>query len=141
MLGRERSSRRLAKAVYENFVFMYLSERTKPDFRTIARFRKDNSEFLKGVFKETVSFAVEKNLVDLSCVAIDGSMFKASASKKQSVKKEHLDILDKAVDKMFAEDIELDEVEDELYGDKDNGGLTGMDRRDMKRLVREFRDK
>ncbi|MFH0898297.1 MAG: transposase [bacterium] len=141
MLGRERSSRRLAKAVYENFVFMYLSERCKPDFRTISRFRKDNAEFLKVVFKETVGFAVEKDLVDLSCIAIDGSMFKASASKKRSVKREHLDILDKAIDKMIAEDIELDELEDEIYGDKDNGGLTGMDRRDMKRLVREFRDK
>ena len=47
MLGRVRSSRKLARACRENFVFMYLAEKVSPDFRTVSRFRKDNSEFVK----------------------------------------------------------------------------------------------
>src|SRR3989339_1947411 len=47
MLSRERSSRRLASACRENFVFMYLAEKVQPNFRTIARFRKNNSSFVK----------------------------------------------------------------------------------------------
>jgi len=30
------------------------------------------------------------------------------------------------------------ELEDELYGDNANDGLTGIDRRDMKKIVREY---
>src|SRR3989338_4386037 len=40
MLSRIRSSRKLAAATRESFIFMYLAEKVNPDFRTIARFRK-----------------------------------------------------------------------------------------------------
>lgn len=70
MLYKVRSSRKLAKATIENFVFMYLAEKVNPDFRTISRFRKDNSEFVKNAFKKTVELASEHNLVDLSFISI-----------------------------------------------------------------------
>jgi len=38
MLCRTRSSRKLAKATIENFVFMYLAEKVNPNFRTINRY-------------------------------------------------------------------------------------------------------
>ena len=37
MLSRIRSSRKLASATRESFIFMYLAEKVSPDFRTIAR--------------------------------------------------------------------------------------------------------
>lgn len=138
MLCKTRSSRKLAKATIENFVFMYLSEKVSPDFRTINRFRKDFPEFVKNAFKKTVELAVENKLVDLSFLSIDGSTFKAYAGKKRYFDKKALDKLDKAIGRMIEEDIALDELEDELYGDNANDGLTGIDRRDMKRIVREF---
>ena len=48
-----------------------------------------------------------------------------------------MDKLDKAIDKMIEEDIEIDELEEELFGYKEEG-LTGMDKKDLKRIVREF---
>ena len=141
MLGRERSSRKLAKACHENFVFMFLAEKLSPTYRTIAKFRKNNTNFLKESFRKTVEFASKNNLIDLSFISIDGSMLKANASKKRTVKKEGLDILDKAIDKMIKDDIALDELEDELYGDNPNDGLTGLDKKDIKRIVNEYRDK
>lgn len=138
MLCRTRSSRKIAKAVKENFVFMYLSEKVCPDFRTINRFRKDNVDFVKCSFKRTVDVAVKNKLVDLSFLSIDGSTFKACAGNKRYVDKNGLDKLDKAIDRMVDEDIALDELEDELYGDSANDGCTGIDRRDIKKIVREF---
>ena len=39
---------------------------------------------------------------------------------------------------MVEEDIKLDELEEELFGDKEEG-LTGMDEADLRRIVREYR--
>ena len=137
MLSRVRSSRKLAASCRENFVMMYLAEKTQPDFRTIARFRKCNAQFVKDAFRKTVEIASGKKLIDLSFISIDGSKIKAYASKKRYFDKIALDKLDKAIDKMIKEDIEIDEIEEELFGDKEEG-LTGMDKKDLKRIVREF---
>ena len=138
MLLKVRSSRKLSRACRENFVFMYLAEKVCPDFRTIARFRKDNPEFVKDAFKKTVELASENNLADLSFISIDGSMLKANASKKKYFDNKNLDKLDKAIDKMVEEDIKIDELEEELFGDNEEG-LTGIDKRDLRRIVRDHR--
>lgn len=137
MLSRIRSSRKLAAGCRENFVIMYLAEKVQPDFRTIARFRKDNAEFVKDAFKKTLELAEKNKIIDISSVFIDGTKIKAYASKKRYLGKIALDKLDKAIDKMIKEDIEIDEIEEELFGDKEDG-LTGFDRRDLKNIVREF---
>ncbi len=136
MLSRIRSSRKLASATRESFIFMYLAEKVNPDFRTIARFRKDNEGFIKDAFKQTVKLASDCKIIDLSFIGIDGSKIKAYASKKMYFGKEMLDKLDQAVDKMLEEDIALDELEEKIFGDKEEG-LTGMDERDLRKVVRE----
>jgi transposase len=137
MLHKVRSSRKLAGACRENFVFMYLAEKVNPDFRTINRFRKDNSEFVKDAFKKTVEIASKNNLIDLSFISIDGSTLKANAGSKRYFNKKGLDKLNKAIEKMIEEDIALDELEDQLFDDREEG-LTGIDRRDIKKIVREY---
>jgi len=138
MLCKVRSSRKLAGAARENFVFMYLAEKVNPDFRTIARFRKDNPEFVKNTFKKTVELANKSKLIDLSFISIDGSMLKAYAGKKRYFDKKGLDKLDKAIDKMVEEDIAIDEIEEQIFGDKEEG-LTGIDERDLRRIVRDYK--
>lgn len=141
MLSRIRSSRKLAAATRENFIFMYLAEKLNPDFRTVARFRKDNSKFIKDTFKQTVKLASDYKILDMNFIGIDGSKIKAQASKKQYFDKEGLDKLDKAIDKMMKEDIALDELEEKLFGDKEEG-ITNIDKRDLKKIVREnFKNK
>mgnify|MGYP001564958156 FL=1 len=137
MLSRIRSSRKLAVSCRENFIMMYLAEKTQPDFRTIAKFRKDNARFIKDAFKKTVEIASEKKLIGLSFISLDGSKIKAYASKKRYFNKIALDKLDKSIDKIIKEDIELDELEGELFGGKEEG-LTGVDKNDLKKIVREF---
>ena len=136
MLSRIRSSRKLAAATRESFIFMYLAEKVNPDFRTIARFRKDNASFIKDTFKHTVKLASDYKIIDLSFIGIDGSKMKACASRKQYFDKAGLDKLDKAIDKMLEEDIALDELEEQIFGDKEEG-ITGIDERDLRKIVRE----
>jgi len=137
MLAGVRSSRKLASACRENLVFMFLAEKVGPDFRTIARFRKDNAGFVKDAFKKTVEIASGHDLVDLSFISIDGSMLKANAGKKRYFNRKGLDSLDKAVEKMIKGDIALDELEDKVFDNREEG-LTGVDRRDLKKIVREY---
>lgn len=138
MLSKERSSRKLAAACRENFVFMYLAERVQPNFRTVARFRKNNPEFIKIAFKETVHLAASCDLVDLRLLCIDGSKIKANASKKSYLKKGQVDQLDLIIDKMVEEDIKQDEADAERYGEKEEN-LTTLENKNINEIVRKYR--
>ena len=78
IIDKVRSSRRVAKNIRENIVYIYLSEMLTPDFRMISNFRKNNPELLKEVFTHTVSFAKEEGSLDLSYLCADGSKIKAN---------------------------------------------------------------
>ena len=138
MLSKERSSRKLASACRENFVFMYLAEKVQPNFRTIARFRKGNAEFIKETFKETVNLASENDLIDLSLLCIDGSTIKANANLRKCLKKEQAEIFGSIISKMIEEDIKQDEIDKKLNSKEEN--LIEMDRRDLKKIVSEYRN-
>src|SRR3989344_4442451 len=139
MLSKERSSRKLACACRENFVFMYLAEKVQPNFRTIARFRKNNALFVKEAFKETVNLASEYNLIDLNVICVDGSKIKANASKKAFLKKEQLNQFDSIIDKMVEEDIEQDEIDKESYDAKEEN-ITNLEIKNLKEIVKNYRN-
>src|SRR3990167_9918601 len=137
MLSKERSSRKLAGACRENFVFMYLAEKVQPNFRTISRFRKNNKEFVKETFKETVELASENNLVDLNLICIDGSKIKANSSKKMFLTKEQIERLDSIIDKMIEEDVKQDEMDKEIYGNKEEN-KTNLEIKNLKMIVENY---
>src|SRR3989339_717054 len=139
MLSKERSSRKLAGACRENFVFMYLAEKVQPNFRTIARFRKNNFSFVKEAFKETINLAEEYNLIDLNVICTDDSKIKANASKKAFLKKEQLSQLDSIIDKMVEEDIEQDEIDKESYDAKEEN-ITNLEIKNLKEIVKNYRN-
>src|SRR3989344_436237 len=138
MLSKERSSRKLACACRENFVFMYLAEKVQPNFRTIARFRKNNASFVKETFRETVNLASENNLVDLSVICLDGTTIKANANTKKCIKRNQLEAIDSIVNKMIEDDIKQDEIDEKIHDSEEN--MTEMDKRDFKQIVNEYRD-
>lgn len=117
VLDRVRSSRRLARNARENVVYMYLSEKVTPDFRTISDFRKDNSEVVKEVFKHTVSFAKEEGLLDLSHLSTDASKVKANASNRRVFTKEEVGVLLRFVDEELEEWAIRDTIEDNAFGE------------------------
>jgi len=83
-LNQVRSSRRLEKETYRNVEVMWLLKKLKPDFKTIADFRKDNKSAIKKVCKEFTLLCKKLDLFGGELVAIDGSKFKACNSKKRN---------------------------------------------------------
>ena len=75
-----RSSRKIAKAARENVVYIYLTEKTRPDFRTINEFRKANGKLIRNVFRELNTFAYEEGLMDLSHLSTDGTILEANSN-------------------------------------------------------------
>lgn len=113
-----RSSRKIAKNTQENIVYIYLAEKTQPDFRTISDFRKNNQELVKQLFLELNKFALAHGMIDLNYLIMDGTKLRADANNKRIVDKETLEKLAKYIDRMIEEGIKVDEEEDKLYGDR-----------------------
>jgi len=76
-LNRIQSSRRLEREAQRNVELMWLTGRLRPDFKTIANFRKDNGRAIRNVCRQLVVLCQKLDLFAQAVVAIDGSKFKA----------------------------------------------------------------
>ena len=81
-LNQVRSSRRLERESHRNVELLWLLNRLCPDFKTIADFRKVNRHAIVGTCRAFTRFCREQDLFGAELVAIDGSKFRAVASKK-----------------------------------------------------------
>jgi transposase len=73
-----RSSRKIERECYRNIELMWLIGNLRPDFKTIADFRKDNKAQIKAAFQRFSMICCELGLVGKEIVAVDGSKFRAS---------------------------------------------------------------
>jgi transposase len=80
-----RSSRKLARLARQEATFVYLAGGGQPNYRTLARFRRENAAAFTAVFQETVVLALHLGLAKLGHVALDGTKLKANASKHKAM--------------------------------------------------------
>ena len=80
-----RSSRKLARLARQEATFASLAGGGRPDYRTLARFRRDNAAAFTAIFQETVVLALRLGLARLGHVALDGTKLKANASKHKAL--------------------------------------------------------
>lgn len=97
-LNRVRSSRRLEAEATRNLEVIWLLRGVRPDFKTIADFRKDNRACFKGVFKAFNLLCRKLELFGAELVAIDGAKFKAVNSPKRHYTAEQLQELVEQID-------------------------------------------
>jgi transposase len=90
-LNQTSSTRRLEKECHRNLEVLWLMKQLAPDFKTIADFRKDNGQAIKRVCRQFVLFCKQAGLVSGHLVAIDGSKFRAAASKDQALTRKQLE--------------------------------------------------
>jgi transposase len=109
-----RSSREIYKMTHTDTAFMYLAAMQHPDFRTICRFRSGHLDSIKDVFSQVVTVCKEMGMLGVGKISLDGTKVKANASVKQS---KTADALEKEIEKILKESIEIDKAEDEMYGD------------------------
>jgi transposase len=116
-LNQIRSSRKLERECQRNIEVMWLMKKLAPDFKTIADFRKDNIDCVKGVFREFVKLCISLELYGAKCVAVDGTKFKAVNSLDNNFNRKNLayrmKMIDQHVSKYLAEIEEEDRREEE----------------------------
>jgi transposase len=116
-LNQVRSSRKLERECHRNIEVMWLMRKLTPDFKTIADFRKDNINCIKGVFKEFVKLCISLDLFGAKCVVIDGTKFKAANSLDGNFNSKKLvyrmKMIDEHVAKYLAEIEQEDRREDQ----------------------------
>ena len=111
-LNRVRSSRRLEAEAGRNLEVMWLLRNVRPDFKTIADFRKDNRGCFKRVLREFNLLCRKLELFGAELVAIDGAKFKAVNSEKRHYTAEQLQALIQQIDTRIEEYLGHLEVED-----------------------------
>ena len=79
------SSRRIERATHRDIGVRFIAANLHPDHDTIARFRRENFAAVSESFLQILLLARELKLLRVGLVSVDGSKFKANASKHRSV--------------------------------------------------------
>lgn len=111
-LNKTRSSRQLEKATYRNLEVIWLMRKLRPDFKTIADFRKDNKQALKKVCREFTLLCKTLGLFGCELIAIDGSKISAVNHNNKCYTQNKLKHMLKAIDEKIDEYLSLLEDED-----------------------------
>lgn len=141
-----RSSRKIAELVANDVRFMWLARMERPDFHTIARFRKDRFCELGDLFGESVRLCAGAGLVLLSCVSVDGSKVRADVSRASLYDADRIARERAMIDEILREAEEVDACEDREYGDWDGQSMPEqmkdpqVRRKRLKELADRMRD-
>jgi transposase len=84
-------ARKLEEACCDRVVYMYLAGLTQPNYHTLSDFRTDNDGFVLDLFQKFNLFLVQKGLLNLDEVTLDGRRIKANASRDSLHRKPTLD--------------------------------------------------
>jgi transposase len=80
-LNRVRSSRRLEAETHRNVEVIWLLRHLKPDFKTIADFRRDNRKAFRAVFRQFTLLCRELDLFGRELLAVDGTRIRRSTTR------------------------------------------------------------
>src|SRR5271165_1685942 len=98
-LNRVRSSRRLEMESHRNIEVIWLLRSLKPDFKTIADFRRDNRRAFRAVFRQFVLLCRRLDLFGRELLAVDGTRIKAVNNKDRNFTTGSLQKFIEALDK------------------------------------------
>jgi transposase len=122
-LNRIRSSRRLEAETRRNIEVIWLLRHLKPDFKTVADFRRDNRAAFRPVFREFMLLCRRLDLFGRELLAVDGTRLKAVNNKDRNFTRASLEQFIRKADERLAEYLRrLDE------GDIEEGGTGGGSR-------------
>lgn len=111
-----RSSRKLERATHHNVSFIWLLGNLKPDYKTIARFRRHHRNAIAQVLKQSVRLCLKLGLVEGNTLFVDGTKIKANASMDHSWNEDRAQKLLKETDQRIEQilsDIEILDQQEE----------------------------
>jgi transposase len=80
-----RSSRKLARLARQEAAFVYLAGGGQPNYRTLARFRRENAAAFTAVLQESAILALRLGLAQRGHVALAGTTVKANTAKHKAM--------------------------------------------------------
>jgi transposase len=114
------SSRKLARATYEDVAVRVLAGEAHPFFTTLNQFRLDHREAFAALFLQVLRLCRRAGLVKLGHVALDGTKVKANASKHKAMSYERMTEeearLRGEINELLAQADAVDAAEDKRYG-------------------------
>ena len=130
-----RSSRKLEREASRNLEVMWLIEGLRPTYKTIADFRKVNGAALKAANRDFLLLCKELALFGGEQAAVDGSFFKADASKSGIYTEDKLNQQLEYLDKKIA-DYQQALAEQDAADDKAGKGSLVEDKQLQQKLER-----
>ena len=114
------SSRQLARACEERVDVMAVTGLNRPDFRTIAAFRKRHLAALSDLFVQVLRLCRAAGLVGFAHVAVDGTKLKGNASRHKAMSDGRMKTVEPAlaaeVEAWLAQAAQVDASEDHVHG-------------------------
>jgi len=96
---------------HRNMEVIWLLRKLRPDFKTIADFRKENASSFKAIFREFTLVCRSLNLFAAELVAIDGTKIKAVNSSARNYSKKSLKEINERIETYLKTIDQTDEKE------------------------------
>jgi transposase len=127
MANRVVSTRRIEVLAHRDVSFIYLAGGQRPDYRTMARFRRENASEIERLFKQTVILCARLGMVNLGHIALDGTKLKANTSRHKAMSygrmKQEEARLKKEIEELMRQAEAVDKAEDQDFGDSNGYNL------------------
>ena len=137
------SSRQLARACEERVDVMTVTGLNRPDFRTVADFRKRHLATLSDLFVQVLRLCRAAGLVQFGHVAVDGTKLKANALRHKAMSYGRMKTAEPAlaaeVETWLARAGEIDAAEDQAHGVERRGDETPASMADKQRRLAAIR--
>src|SRR5258707_1997583 len=140
-LNRVRSSRGLEREATRNLELIWLLRKLRPDLKTIADFRRDNSQAIKAVGREFILLCRKLELFGGELVAIDWTKIKAQNSKGRNYSEAKLKALLLEIEKKVSAYLkELDQADaQEEASDADSGERLSVE--ELKEKIAQLKER
>jgi transposase len=79
------SSRRLEKEAQKNIELIWLLGALKPDFKTIADYRKNNGDKIERVLQQFIGFLKAEGYIEGLTISLDGTKVRANAGREVKI--------------------------------------------------------
>lgn len=113
----DRSSRLIERRLVEDVAYRVLAAHAQPDHATIASFRADHEDALRGLFAQVLALCAAAGMVNVGIVTVDGTKIAADASGTANMRAEALErALNEEARRIVAEAKARDAAEDETLG-------------------------
>jgi transposase len=145
------TSRKVARATFEDVAFRWLATDQHPTYSTLSRFRERNLAHFHTLFLQVLKLCQEADLIGGTRMALDGTKVRANASKHKAMshgkmleKEKQLDEeLKKSIEEYFRKVAENDAEEDRKFGKGNNpylGDPTIRSKKDRLEKIRKAKE-